>query len=121
MCIKFGETALRFNFRVSCFSKLLGGHAPRPPRRLVLHTVGYASHTKTVQLNILQSYNFIYGQSNLLLIGHSVQAIIYPYNVLCLTVVTLLPCMIIMPHAKAITNRDTQTCCPLCGHKNATN
>ena len=39
-----------------------------------------------VQLNILWPYNFTYGQSNLHLIGHSVQAIIYSYIVLCYSI-----------------------------------
>ena len=57
---------------------------PDPPRGLVLRTAECASHTYDgqVQLNILQPYNFTYGQSNLHLIAHSVQAIIYSYIVL---------------------------------------
>ena len=58
---------------------------PDPPRRLVLRTAECALHTYDgqVQLNILWPYNFTYGQSNLHLIGHSVQAKIYSYIVLC--------------------------------------
>ena len=76
------ETALRFNLRVSYFSKFPGGACPQTPLeglcfalRSVLHTLSYT--------NILWPYNFTYGQSNLLLIGHSVQAINYRYIVLC--------------------------------------
>ena len=57
------------------YKNFLGGHAPRPPRRLVLRTPGYNT-------SALWLCNFRNGQPNLVLIGHSVLAIISPYIVL---------------------------------------
>ena len=77
MCIKFSDRLLKIvsdSISECSFCKKIpgGGACPQTPRRL---------HTRITHL-CLMAMHFRNGQLNLVLIGHSVQAIFFPYIVL---------------------------------------